>query len=173
MHDMLPNCKASCQLDCGAQDRRHFQNAVTMAWETRATKLGSEERFRRISLWWHRKSLNSIYSGVSARGKKAQPMGFGFAVSCPLWGRPPVTGMWKSGKPDPFQDSLLQTCYLLSSRSQICPDLRGKMGSYSTSPNLLKYFSLYLHRHTAQMCHFYGFERKHWKQPVFEVELFC
>lgn len=32
----------------------------------------------------------------------AQPEGFGFAVFCPSRGRPVVTGMWKSGKPDPF-----------------------------------------------------------------------
>lgn len=68
---MLLNCKASCQLQCGAQDRRRSQNAVTMDWDTQTTKLESEERFRRIiPLWWHSKSLNSIYSGVSARWEK-------------------------------------------------------------------------------------------------------
>lgn len=39
-------------------------------------------------------------------------MGLGFVPFCPSTGRPhPVIGMWKSGKPDPFQDLLPQTCY--------------------------------------------------------------
>lgn len=104
--------------------------------------------------------LGSLLGGrkVSARG----------LVFCPLRGRPPVIGMWNSGKPDPFQDSLLQTCYLLSSRSQICPDLRSKMGTYSTSPSIFKYSSLYFHRYTARMCHFDRLERKHWIKSIWD-----
>lgn len=63
--------QASCQLNHGAQHRRRSQNAITMAWDTQTTKLGSEERFRRIlPLCWHSKNLNSIYSEVSAGWKK-------------------------------------------------------------------------------------------------------
>lgn len=51
--------------------QKAFPKCYHMAWDTQTTKLGSEERFRRIfPLWWHRKSLNSIYSRVSARWKK-------------------------------------------------------------------------------------------------------
>lgn len=121
-----------------------------MAWETQTTKLGNEERFRRIlPLWWHRKSLSSIYSRWK-KGLQHSPWDLVLLFLVLQEGGLQSQGceVWQTRS---FPGLLAADMLFTSSRSQNCPDLRGKMGSYSTSPSLLKYSSLYFHRHTAWM----------------------